>query len=110
MSAAGLEGSADGFTAVYETARGYLAAYIYVSRYDRLPIRVKAPGGGYVLELRTIDGHPAVLRYSRDTARVRIFDEATNTEYYVLGAHSSLRSSIDAVIGIARSLYRAPQP
>ena len=107
MSAAGLEGSADGFTAVYETARGYGGAYITVSRYDRLPIHERAYGGGYVHELRTIDGHPAVLQHSRNLPSVRIYNESTNIEYLVEGAYPS---SIDAVIGIARSLYRGTGP
>ena len=105
MTAPGLEGSSGGFLAVYATAGGYTGAYIYVSRHDHIPIHDAFYRGGNTYELQMIDGHPAILQYSRTETRVRIFDEATRIEYFVIGTHSSLRSDIDATTEIARSLY-----
>ena len=79
------------------------------------PRYVRAPGGASIWETRTIDGHPALVRYSpagdltHETVAY-VFDESSGIEYLVVGVSPRVSGSADKVIAIARSLYRARTP
>ena len=105
--AAPVEGR-NGYYAMYRSPRGYVGAYIYVSRHDKVPIIDIAYRNGSVRELLAIDGHPAILMYSptgQRSSRVRVFVESSSVEYYVVGSHPILQGDIAATIEVARSLY-----
>ncbi|MYD64778.1 MAG: hypothetical protein F4X26_02075 [Chloroflexi bacterium] len=110
-AAVGYEGI-DGYFAIYLDARGGFGADVQVARLPRLPDYVSAPDGLSIYEARTIDGHPAVVRYSltgdlTHETSVYIFHEATGIEYLVVGVSPRAGGSPDIVIAAARSLYRA---
>ncbi len=105
----------DGFFAIYLDALGGFGAEVAVIRLHRLPGYISAPGGLSIYETRTIDGHPAVVRYSptgdlTHPTVAYIFDEATGIQYLVVGISPRVGGSADAVIAIARSLYQSPTP
>ena len=71
--------------------------------------------GTIVNEARIIDGRPALVQYEprggRRGVQVMIFDPRSGMEYRVSGYDHTLRGSNDnAVIAIARSLYRTEAP
>ena len=114
----GTDGSpANGYRATYANERGYFGVVILVYRLDAWPYPRRAtdnPNGG-VREARTIDGRWAVVEYAPPgrpqllETEVRVFDEATGIMYVVRGLdRNMLGSNLEPVIGIARSLYRAP--
>ena len=72
-------------------------------------------GGSLVLEPRVIDGLPAIVEYQPRggdrSVQVYIFDPGTEMRYLVRGYGPVLSGSNDeAVIAIARSLYRSEAP
>ena len=98
--------------AIYADSDGYFAARCWISRVAWLPRDTTAglysrPNAGE--EVRTIDGHPAIVKYSLGGSSVRIFDETTGTEYFVHLYSSSEDPDgrdLEDAIAIARSLYQ----
>ena len=110
MATVGLEGI-DGYWALYLDARGGIGAEIWVTRPPLLPKYIRATDGASIYEARTIDGHPARVRYSpagdlTHRTSAAIFDEATGIEYLVVGISPRASGLPDIVIAAARSLYR----
>ena len=110
MATVGLEGI-DGYWALYLDARGGIGAEIWVTRPPLLPKYIRATDGASIYEARTIDGHPARVRYSpagdlTHRTSAAIFDEATRIEYLVVGISPRASGLPDIVIAAARSLYR----
>ena len=109
-----------GYMAEYVDARGYPALLLYVSYPDRRPDYrwvTSASNSTSTYEVRTVDGHAALVRYSPPgplhnrykATKVQIFDEATGIKYWLLGQHDSLSgANVDATIEIARSLFESP--
>ena len=92
----------------YHNERGYLAARVWIIRADWRPFYVK-PLCCNVVETRTIDGRPAVLRYDPEGTSIQvvtIFDEAKGITYSVDAKDPSIRNNVRATIDIARSFYR----
>ena len=103
-----------GYCAVYREENGYFGATICV----RIPIYrpkyapVLVADGSEAFEARMIDSHVARVRYSPSgpahdkllTVRVQIFDADTGIEYEAMGHDPSLKSDVEPVIAIARSL------
>ena len=110
-----------GYMAQYVDERGYPALLLYVSYPDRRPDYrwvTSASNSVSTYEVRTVDGHAALVRYSPPgplhnrykATKVQIFDETTGIKYWLLGQHQSLSgANVDATIEIARSLYRTGQ-
>ena len=110
MATVGLEGI-DGYWALYLDARGGIGAEIWVTRPPLLPKYIRATDGVSIYEARTIDGHPAIVRYSpaddpTHRTSAAIFHEATGIEYLVVGISPRASGLPDIVIAAARSLYR----
>ena len=106
-----------GFTAYYGNTEVHEAVEIVVGHLMQTPEHVVALSGRELIrELRVIDGHPAVIKYTPVENRrpglglptsVMILDRDAQIEYYVRGFDESLRgSNIDATIEIARSLLQ----
>ena len=110
-----------GYMAQYVDERGYPALLVYVSYPDRRPDYrwvTSASDAESTYEVRTVDGHTALVRYSPPgplhnryrATKVQIFDATTGIKYWLLGEHHSLSGgNVDATIVIARSLYRTGQ-
>ena len=104
--------------AEYENARGYRVLVIYVVPVQGLPVYQWAVRGSdnnhLVTELRVIDGHAGLVRYSPPGPRydpyvdhkVQIFDETTGVKYWMLVESGTLHDAIE----IARGMYRTPSP
>ena len=98
-----------GIDADYRDDNGYLAARIWIARPGWRPLSVTTGAASKIGEVRTIDGHPAFLKYHAQGATAYIFNEATGIEYY---AHLYASEShppgrgIEDAITLARSLYR----
>ena len=105
FAVAGYEGI-DGYWASYRTAEGGRGVDIFVTWPRVSPEYVLTRD---FLETRVIDGHPALVSYSPAHGRTTVFicNEKSGVEYLVEGISHLLRRSPDAVIAIARSLYRA---
>ena len=108
----GLFADATYVEAIYADSDGYFAARFWIYRVDWLPRdtttgHYRPPHAGE--EVRTIDGHPAIVKYSRAGSSVHIFNETTGVEYFVHLYSSSEdpdgRDIEDAIV-IARSLYQ----
>ena len=111
-----------GYMAQYVDERGYPALLLYVSYPDRRPDYrwvTSASNSVSTYEVRTVDGHAALVRYSPPgplhnrykATKVQIFDETTGIKYWLLGQHQSLSgANVDATIEIARSLFESPNP
>ena len=111
-----------GYMAEYNDERGHLALLVYVSYPDRRPDYRwvnSASDAESTYELRTVDGHAALVTYSPpgprhyryDSTKVQIFDETTGIKYWLLGQDQSLSgANVDATIEIARSLFESPNP
>ena len=105
------------YHAVYVDDSGYLGAEIEVGYTVFRPVRriVLQLGSSLVTEPRVIDGFPAMVQYQPlggdRSVEVWIFNPETGTEYLVRGYGPVLSGSNDeAVIAIARSLYRSEAP
>ena len=111
----GFEGI-DGYWAVYLDASGGFGADVSVYRLWRHPAHmIVLSGGTSTWETRTIDGRPALVYYSPNGAKThntkaRIFDPDSEIVYHVEGVSFELLGPPDAVIAIARSLYRTASP
>ena len=123
-AALGFEGI-DGYWASYLDSKGGRGADVYVFRPRQHPSRIIAPWGGtFTWETRVIDGRPALVYYEPSGARTLpprrriisssyhntkalIFDRKREIMYFVDGASFEVLGPPDAVILIARSLYRA---
>ena len=98
--------------AIYHDSEGYGGARIWIARQDRRPRGLHTGHTlvqGHVEEVRTIDGHPAYLRYHFLTSTVYLFDETAGVEYFAqLFASSSDPDGrdIEDAIALARSLYQ----
>ena len=95
--------------AVYRNGR-YLAVRMTIWRPYAEPRPVR-PLCCNVDEARVIDGHPALIWYEPDgtgpqDTLVKIYDEATGILYAIRGMDPSINHDVQAVIEIARSLYR----
>ena len=107
----------DGYQATYFNDSGSLGVQIEVGYFVFRPVG-RAPihlGGSMVSEPRVIDGLPALVQYQPRggdrRVEVYIFDPETGMRYVVRGYGPSLSGSNDeAVIAIARSLYRTEAP
>ncbi len=96
-------------SAIYGDGKGYLAADIWIARLDWHPVRFTLWMSDGVPEVRTIDGHPAIVKYSHTGAWARIFDETRGilyTAFLYPNEDDPDGRDIDDVIAIARSLYR----
>ena len=111
-----------GYMAQYVDERGYPALLLYVSYPDRRPDYrwvTSASNSTSTYEVRTVDGHAALVRYSPPgplhnrykATKVQIFNATTGIDYWLLGQHQSLSgANVDATIEIARSLFESPNP
>ena len=106
-----------GYQAVYFNDSGYLGAEIEVGYTMFRPVYKIALqlGGSVVAEPRVIDGLPAMVEYQPlggdRNVEVWIFNPETEMEYLVRGYGPGMSGSNDeAVIAIARSLYRSEAP
>ena len=98
--------------AIYADSDGYFAARFWIYRVDWLPRDTTAglyPPPNAREEVRTIDGHPAIVNYSLGGSSVYLFDKTTGIEYFVHLYSSSEDPDgrdIEDAIAIARSLYQ----
>ena len=106
-----------GYQAVYFNGSGYLGAEIEVGHTMFRPVYKIALqlGGSVVAEPRVIDGLSAMVEYQPlggdRNVEVWIFNPETGMEYLVRGYGPGMSGSNDeAVIAIARSLYRSEAP
>ena len=106
-----------GYRATYFDGTGYLGAEIEVGHFAFRPMyRIALQlGGSMVSEPRVIDGLPAMVEYQPEggdrSVEVYIFDPETGMRYVVRGYGPGMSGSNDeAVIAIARSLYRTEVP
>ena len=105
----------DGYQATYLDARGGFGVYLSVSRPWRWPYHIVAreitEPWHNIWETRVIDGHPALVYYSpagnrTHGTKARIYNRESGILYLVDGISFRINGSPDAVIEIARSLYR----
>ena len=117
-AAIGTEGI-DGYEATYLDARGGFGVYLAVFRPWRWPYHLAAPGmarpWNNLWETRVIDGHPALVYYNPAGNRTHrtsafIYNRESGILYLVDGISFRIRGYPDAVIAIARSLYRTEAP
>ena len=108
-----------GYWAVFAAERGGHGVTIfgYYADYRGHPEEASWRNARGAFETRTIAGRPARVAYSPPgpshddffPVTVWIFDPSTEAEYVVLGNVKSLRgSNADALIAIARSLFKGP--
>lgn len=97
-----------GYSAMYLNEHGYYAAAIVIRYAEYAPFVFESPVN-VILDLRIVDGNPAVLRYhplgETSLKWVRIFDQETGVEYIVVGGDVDLqRGGIEETVEIARTL------
>ena len=98
-----------GYSAMYHNEHGYYAVSIIIRYAEYAPFVWESPVN-VILDLRIVDGNPAVLWYhplgETSIKWVRIFDQETGVEYIVVGGDVDLqRGGIEETVEIARSLY-----
>ena len=116
-SAGGEPAPIGGYRAVYYNDSGFVGAEIQVGYFVFRPVSQATLqlGGSIVTEPRVIDGLPALVQYQPlggdRSVVVRVFDPETGMRYVVRGYGPGMIGSNDeAVIAIARSLYRSEAP
>ena len=106
-----------GYTADYQNAQGSGALVLDVVQEQQLPVYQWAVRGSsvrLVTELRIIDGHAGLVRYSPPGHRhdpyadykVQIYDAASGIKYWIIADTETSSEAVD----IARSLYQTPTP
>ena len=104
-----------GYWAHYAPPGGGFGVNIVIGYRDFLPFSIYSSptASSLIQEMRIIDGHPALVEYSPvgtptpSPPYVIIYHESTGLFYEALGWEPSLKKAgADAVIAIARSLYR----